>query len=894
MPITQSLNSKANVKKFTNQDLPFAPQQPVINSYYAVSTAGQTVINLSFSVDTVNLSDQFFLFVDGKKLRLGASNDYTFTSVGSNGYSSQVTINYGLPINLNIQAYQLGLKKESEFNMDNRFVQLYEAQGNGFQGFVNTVSFSLSATTTTGTPAAGTFYSSITNRAPLVDLSQDLKPRMGIERISVQNIFLIQNEQGPNSEQIWGVQNDTLGQIRFAGVWGGANTNISNGIYQYSTTVGDFVEVTFYGTGLNVLWLYDGTLTRNVTASVDGGADGSNLVVSSISNILDGRNYSPNIITRVTSGLTLGIHTVRLKGNSTDGFPGIMGFEILNESSLVKIPPGVSYLQGKKYTSSALQSFSYSAPVTGSRGGRVLVYQNGDGTIGTAFQAAGSQLNLSSADHTNEEVARVYSFREFGAGRSDDFSGNFSNSTLAFTLEDDSTNMNGTSLQWNPSSQVERLETISSSGFYEITFVGTGLDILRLDDGNTTVDSHTVTVDGSSIGTITGTASTNPRIQKIVSGLPYGSHVVRIARTATAAFGVGARQLIVYQPKKPALPSGTVELADYNVMANYVANSTAGLDNIATGVLRKFFQREATYVGTFVAQTIDPTLFVGGWRFDTTTNGSYYEYTFFGTGFEARGRASTGWSATNTVSLQALSTGGSLQTLNSTNFPGLTTSSYGGWTYTYSSGNLAVGGSNTVGSGMAVSGLPLGLYKVRFAEGTTNSFGVEALDIITPIHSHKSNLYGDVQNTLPIGSQSISDNRKTTPVKDVLPAQKAWAQAVGVVSAPTTTSTSPVPFTDMSLTLKTNGGPIEVQFQANVSNGTVNGSVFLQIYVDGVAYGIPGQLQAQVNGGYNNIVSTSAIIPVAPGTHKIDGYWWIATGNGATNTTQRIIKAREI
>jgi hypothetical protein len=112
MAITQKLNSKANVKKFTNQDIPFAPQKPVLAYYQAISTASQTIINLSFSIDTVNNLNSMIITVDGKALTIGATNDYTFTSIDSFGFSSQITLNQTLVAGLNIQAWKLGFKDE--------------------------------------------------------------------------------------------------------------------------------------------------------------------------------------------------------------------------------------------------------------------------------------------------------------------------------------------------------------------------------------------------------------------------------------------------------------------------------------------------------------------------------------------------------------------------------------------------------------------------------------------------------------------------------------------------------------------------------------------------------------------------------------------------------------
>lgn len=114
MSATKALNSKTNIKQATRADLPVGLRQPVINRYAADSTAAQTVINFGFQVDTVGNPDAFILIVDGRILTPGAANDYTFTSVNSTGFTSQVTMTFPLLVGLNIQAIKMGLKKESE------------------------------------------------------------------------------------------------------------------------------------------------------------------------------------------------------------------------------------------------------------------------------------------------------------------------------------------------------------------------------------------------------------------------------------------------------------------------------------------------------------------------------------------------------------------------------------------------------------------------------------------------------------------------------------------------------------------------------------------------------------------------------------------------------------
>jgi hypothetical protein len=152
--LTQSVNSKSNIKKSTNSDLPFSPAFPIAARYEATSTTSQTIINMSFTVDQSN-KDAFCLYIDGKLLRDGASNDYLFTAVASDNTSSQVTLNLAISASLNIIAIKLSVKKELEFQTDNRFVTLYNIQSANSAGvtpgstgtFSNVASISLIAGT---------------------------------------------------------------------------------------------------------------------------------------------------------------------------------------------------------------------------------------------------------------------------------------------------------------------------------------------------------------------------------------------------------------------------------------------------------------------------------------------------------------------------------------------------------------------------------------------------------------------------------------------------------------------------------------------------------------------------------------------------------------------------
>jgi hypothetical protein len=892
MAITQTTNSKANVKKPTTNDLPFQPAFPITSYYNAVSTLGQTTVaNLGFTVDTT-LNVPALVIVDGKTLTRGTGNDFDFSAVAADGTSSSILFNTALPAGLNIQVVKLGAKKESEFQTDNRFTQIYEAEGQAFQAFINTTSAIITPTTTTGTPAPNTFYSSISNRAALPDPSQNLRAQMGIDRIVTQQIYATPNEYGPASEVVYAVVNDTAGQVRFIGNWSATNT--TNGNVITSTTTGDSVEVTFYGTGLNILDLaFSNAVYSDLAVTVDGVA-GTNLTnPAGQSTILNARNYTTYRVRNVVAGLSLGIHTVKMTLlTATTVGQSISGFEVVNANSAnVVINPGISYNQGKKLIAASQTQLAYNAAVTGTRGGRVLVYQKADGTIGQSFQATNtSSALLNAADHTNEEVVRSYNWREFGAGRADDFSSiAYIGASKTFTIDDDSTTLIASTIYSHADGS---LAPFSNGAFFQIQFVGTGLDVVVADSVAGGSDSYTYQIDGGTATAWANTAgNTTLRIQRVVSGLPYGTHTFRFNRVTATTWEPGFRNFIVYQPKKPTLPAGATELADYNVLANFTPATTALTESISTGVLRKVTNREMFLSGTWIAtQTINSgggTAPVGGTYINTTTANSYVQYTFFGTGFDFRFGTSSTTQLNVTMSVDGNNNLTSLGA--STGFYGSVTS------FTASTGVIVGNIQNTFANGAYVTGLPLGVHTVRVTYNTGATFPVEAFDIITPIHSQKSNLYSDLQNTLPVGSQGINDNRKTSAIKEALPAQKGSAQAVGIVSAPSTTapSTSLVPIPDLSCIVKTSGGPLDIDFYIEFANSTQGAGTAFQIYVDGVPVGPSlGETNEAVANLYT-YTSRFATVQVAPGTHQVDVRWGVYSGTSTGFLTSRLLRVRE-
>ena len=765
-----------------------------------------------------------------------------------------------------------------------------EIMSQGFQSFVNTTSYLISATTTAGSPAAGTFYSSIINRAAIPDLSQDLKARMGIERISVQQIYQLQNEFGSSGEPVFAALNDTFGQIRFVGNW--TNLVDNNGAYADTVINNNYVEITFYGTGLNLLFVHS-SATRTLTYSVDGGADSANILSTGYSSVLTGRNYAPNNIVPIVSGLSLGVHTIKITATTAATQDiHVYGFEILNESSSVKIQPGIAYVGGQKLALSAQSSIAYNAAVTGTKGGRVLEYLSSSGARAQAFQAVNaSAAYLTSADHTNEEIARIYRWREFGAGRTDDFSKSANGvvTNLVFTLDDGTTTLVTDSSFIFTTNSIENITPNAAGNFLTITFVGTGLDILTNVGSGASTDTFTATVDGTSVGSLG--AFTSLKTIKVASGLPYGTHTVKFTRVNVSGNAGAFVSFIVYQPKKPSLPLGAIELADYNVMADFVANSTAGLERISTGTLRKSGLREMIYSGTWILSALDPTLFIFGYAATSSAAiNNYFEYTFFGTGFDCRLEAASVVSSTLNVTINGTS-------LTSANFPTAVFSTYGtGTGYNSGTGVLDMNDASTTrATGFVCSGLSLGRYTLRITTGNAAQLNVNGIDIITPIHSHKSNLYGDLQNTLSVGSNAISDNRKLTPVKEIQSSQKFRGVALGISSSPTASSSTPVPIPDMSLTVRAlSANWFDLSFYCSMAISVNTMNVAIRFYVNGVYVGAE-QLIGATNAP-NYPVSMNLPVYLSAGTHKIDVYWYVFSGAGTVtaNSVQRALSVKEI
>jgi len=728
-------------------------------------------------------------------------------------------------------------------------------------------------------------FTTIVNRAMVTDFSKDLSAQIGVDIVSLQVIEEVMNETGPLGERVYKLTGDIHDRVRFVGNWSSGQTEDGHQVGQGAGST-DFMEVTFYGTGLNIRATRGGA--RDIRATVNGGSESGNLFPAALSSIMGGRNYAANSIFAVASGLTPGLQTVRIRINGTNC--SFSGMEIVNDTTSISVRPGNSFNGGKKLSllAASTQSFNsgFETGTLGTRGGRVLVYLKPDGTVGKALTpAAASQSNLAAASHASEVVTGIYNWREFGAFRTTgdlDFSSVTNSSTLrSFTLDDGTTTLAGNGIQESNHSLA-----ILNAGSLFFTFIGTGLDIQE--SAGIPITTFNMSVDGVTIATAQSIFPGNNRTTKIVSGLAYGTHLLKIDRVS-GGNGAEFRQFIVYGPAKPALPEGAVELADYNLLGDFVgATGTANDVNIAAGVVRRNGTRSMFYGGTWAYAGMGFATSFNTAVIRTGVSASFVELVFFGTGFDIR-FGHFGTSPNFTLSING-------QTNLGTSFPtasSLLSSADGTFAYTSSTGVIAGTGTSAINltDHMRVSGLPLGMHRVRLT--TNNSTGVldiGAIDVITPVYGTKTS-YPNVGAASLIGPNSLSDSRIFATSRSLnIP---NWAQSLAITSAPSTTATAPVPLAEMFLTIKTTGNPLQISYNLSALHSAAGQSAVFRVYVDGVLVGTEKVVSAPV-AGYDFLVSDNLIVPVGAGTHVVAVLWFTGSGTLTAPGLRRTLAAREL
>ena len=583
------------------------------------------------------------------------------------------------------------------------------------------------------------------NKGTGVSSDAALRPNWGVERINFNNVERVNPRVVTSNTEIEsriiGNNGLTDSRIRLVGDWtfqnhttfdtsAGARNRAAN---VFTDNVGDFIEITFTGTGINLLseTSIDG---HTWNASVDGGAATNIHPFPAINTgnseqLFGERGFSrPNNIIDVVNGLASGTHTVRITNatNASSTVMALYGIEILNEkassSTNMDITAGDIYRDGYRYTSDAAETPTVIPAGTSARGARVITYINPlTQAVEQVFQDVDTaSANFASANHANEEVIARKNFFDFG-NHSFFQTATSTGNTTGFTLND------GTTALIVRGADVNAANSITTGGLFEppslvisgtvgdyisINFVGTGLDIFGVRGGGGSNFDFQVFVDGVSIGNLPDPGDSFVGILPIVSGLPYGSHSVRINSLTGTDINFGASEFLIYGPRRPAaLPSKAVVIADYHRVANRVRTTSGVFDATSTGLIGKSPTKEMFYAPAGVG------LATGG--LDTSIYGAeaaiasneYVEYTFFGTGIEVHGTTADAGDAPQiaiTLDGTALGTTGTVTGVNGTYNSGTSR-----FTRTASTAVITK-------SILQITGLDLGTHTIRV---TTNAAG---------------------------------------------------------------------------------------------------------------------------------------------------------------------------
>ena len=287
-------------------------------------------------------------------------------------------------------------------------------------------------------------------RRQIQNLTNNLKGSSGIERIPFNGIDELDTEQGPNGETVHAL-NTGDSRIRFVGSgWFFGNNGVGSnteGFFVRGPNLNDYVEITFYGTHLNLLTFMSnpGTVPDWRVSSDGGATEGSNVFIST-SNAINQAGVKSNVILPVFSSTTAGVHTIRIRNAiaSSNGLT-LFGCEVINENAAITQQPGADFdgrvellgattfpIKPDNTTVSSLNSRSgASEAFTGTTGARVLNYLTSGGQLKQSFdiadeapvvQVAGEQeytIILNSGGSTSVTIpTSVTSFvaNTFGAG----------------------------------------------------------------------------------------------------------------------------------------------------------------------------------------------------------------------------------------------------------------------------------------------------------------------------------------------------------------------------------------------------------------------------------------------------------------------------------------------
>ncbi len=199
-------------------------------------------------------------------------------------------------------------------------------------------------------------------------------------------------------------------------------------------------------------------------------------------------------------------------------------------------------------------------------------------------------------DHSLSEVAKTFNFNEFGNGSANggtgatyaDASMLSSADDIAYVMDDGLTSLSGKAVSRTGNKDLIGDNDDGSSPYY-VTFIGTGISVMN-------------------------TADTAKNVTWF-QNLPYGTHIVKVDREGGTAPDIDIdgvemndnasvnnygemHDVTFHQPKKPPIPEDAVVIADYMLMADFVAqpaDSSFALGDISKGVRYLSMSRDIKY-----------------------------------------------------------------------------------------------------------------------------------------------------------------------------------------------------------------------------------------------------------------------------------------------------------
>ena len=355
-------------------------------------------------------------------------------------------------------------------------------------------------------------------------------------------------------------------------------------------------------------------------------------------------------------------------------------------------------------------------------------------------------FDANTIDMSLQESAKTYFHTQFGngaanegyntSGTKQDFSMLNDSDNLAFTLDDGLTSCAGNSVTGGSG-----IHCAGDNTSFTIYFIGTGISMLGVAGTNGGTDDFRWYVDGIQVKRcLSGFAYGGHH--NVAQNLPYGTHTFRVHRVTANTSGQIHKEFNFYQPKMPPIPADACILADYMLMADFVAQNVEGIQNVSKGT-------------RYVSPSRDIHYDCGGTAVLTTNPDTYANYR--NQHIDIQGHAN------NDISLMTFSTrchasGFNMAAdnpqwkVNGTNVTGVTGN--GG----------AVGGSSTITPAQT-----LGMN--NFAMHATADLNFDGYFVATPTHT--SHHYQEQEN--PVGYELVGGDRNMEQTNLVVTADgKTW------------------------------------------------------------------------------------------------------------------------